>query len=156
VNTKTCLYCWQQCEIFCSSMKVWRNHCCISMATLNSSVFLKPECGSALKGNALLCFHSNNFSIFILLTVTCCWTVPNALMHFHGNSGYTCYSYIVYLVFVCFQFILSQVHIKIAFHKLSFSLFWNWCVGTPFNPCQARWMTLCNVLSLCSSYFCYM
>ena len=79
-KTWTCLYCWQQSEIFCSSRMVWRNHCCIFMATLNSSILLTPECGWALKGNTLLCFHGNTFSFFILLTVTCCWTIPNALM----------------------------------------------------------------------------
>ena len=123
-KTWTCLYCWQPCEIFCSSVTVWRNHCCISMAALNSSILLTSECGSALKGNALLCFHGKTFNIFILLTVTC-WTIPNALMHFHGSSGYTCYSYIVYLVFVYFQFILSQPTLKLRFishHSLYFEI----------------------------------
>jgi len=125
VKTWTCLYCWQQCEIFCSSTTVWRNHCCISIATLNSSVLLTLECVSALKGNALLCFHGNNFSILILLTVTCCWTIPNALMHLHDISGYTCYLYVVYLVFVCFRFILSQPTLKLCFighHSLYFEI----------------------------------
>lgn len=124
-KTWACLYCWQQCEIFCSSTVVWRNHCCISMATLNSSILLTLECDWALKGNALLCFHGNTCSIFILLTVTCCWTVPNSLMNFHGSSGYTYYSYIVYLVFVCFPFILSQPTLKLCFirhHSLYFEI----------------------------------